>query len=160
VKRGKYSARSTPNSIEARDAANFPIYPRECAERLADEMSTVAPDWRYIRPTLGPAWRRLLKAQPELSPEIADQREATITAVFNSVPRHLRGTVGDLRTLIDLLLMGHEVTAYLVGFESGRRAERIHDDARGRARASSRPHVTRSKDGARLRLHPGDAAKG
>lgn len=144
--------------LEARDAANLPIYPRECAERIAEDMQTVAPDWRHIRPTLGPAWRRLLKAQPELSPELVAQREATITAVFNAVPRHLRGSVDDLRTLIDLLLAGHETAAYLVGFESGRLVERVREDARGRVRTSSRPQVTRATtdDNDGLRLHAGE----
>lgn len=108
--------------MEAREAASLPIYPRECAERIAQDTKDVAPDWRTIRPTIGPAWGRLLKAQPELSRELSEQREATITAVFNTVPRHLRATVNDLRALIDLLLMAHEAAAYQVGYEGGKLA--------------------------------------
>lgn len=132
-------------ATEAREAANLPIYPRECAERLADETARCAPDWRHVRPTLGPAWGRLLRAQPELSPEIVRQREQTITAVFNSVPPNLRPCVADLRTLIDLLLIGHEVAAYQVGFESGRRVEQMRDP-RTRGRGATR-------EGSELRLH-------
>lgn len=95
----------------AREAADQPLYPRECAERIAQDTAAVAPDWRHIRPTLGPAWGRLLKAQPELAPDLTRQREAVITAVFAAVPSHLRESVRDLRTLIDLLLTAHESAA-------------------------------------------------
>ena len=104
----------------AREAASLPIYPRECAERIAEETRTVAPDWRHMRPTLGPAWGRLLKAQPELTPDLTRQREAAITGVFNAVPRHMQEAVRDLRTLIDLLLVAHEAAAYQIGFEAGK----------------------------------------
>jgi hypothetical protein len=109
--------------LEAREAANQPIYPRECCERIAQETYNVAPDWRHIRPTLGPAWGRLLKAQPELTPDLTRQREAAITAVFNAAPPHLRESVRDLRVLIDLLLVAHEAAAYQVGWES----RAVHD---------------------------------
>src|SRR5688572_21312197 len=90
--------------LEAREAANLPIYPRECAQRLAEDLQTVAPDWRHARPTLGPAWGRLLKAQPELARDLTEQREQAVTAVFASVPKAMQRTVSELRTLIDLLL--------------------------------------------------------
>ena len=124
--------------LEAREFANLPIYPRECAVRLAEDTRSVAPDWRHIRPDLGPAWSRLLKAQVELTPEITDQREATITAVFKAVPRHLQPAVADLRILIDLLLIGHEAAAYQVGFEAGRLNQSAQEDERGRVRHSRR----------------------
>src|SRR5690606_32931856 len=77
-------------TVAAKQAADEPIYPRECAERIACDTQHCAPDWRHIRPTLGAPWGRLLKAQPELSPEMIRQREAVVTAVFNSVPRPLQ----------------------------------------------------------------------
>lgn len=83
--------------IEAREAANLPIYPRECAERIAQDTQKVAPDWRHIRPSLGPVWARLLRAQPELAADLTRQREATITAVFDAVPRYMRESVRELR---------------------------------------------------------------
>lgn len=117
---------------EAREAANLPIYPRECAQRIAEDTRTVAPDWRHFRPSLGAAWGRLLKAQPELTPELTRQREATITAVFNSVPSHLQPSLRELRTLIDLLLMAHEAAAYQVGYEGGKLDAQTRVDAHGR----------------------------
>lgn len=119
-------------TVASKQAANEPLYPRECAERIASETCHIAPDWRHIRPTLGAPWGRLLKAQPELSPKITAQREATITAVFNGAPRHLQEAVKDLRVLIDLLLMAHEAAAYQVGFEAGRMDERQHASTRRR----------------------------
>jgi hypothetical protein len=107
-------------TVANKHAADEPIYPRECAARLAADTCHVAPDWRHIRPTLGAAWGRLLKAQPELSPEITRQREAAVTAVFNAVPPSFQAHVHELRTLIDLLLVAHEAGAYYVGFEAGR----------------------------------------
>jgi hypothetical protein len=107
-------------TVANKQTAGEPIYPRECAARLAAETHHVAPDWRHIRPTLGAPWGRLLKAQPELSPEITRQREAAVTAVFNAVPPSFQAHVHELRTLIDLLLVAHEAAAYVVGFEAGR----------------------------------------
>ena len=112
--------------LEAREAANLPIYPRECAKRIAEDTCDVAPDWRHIRPTLGPAWGRLLKAQPELAPDLTRAREAAIRAVFDSAPSHLRETIRDLRVLIDLALTAHEAAAYQVGFEAGRMYDKQH----------------------------------
>lgn len=128
---------------ERREAANLPIYPRECAERIAQDTAAVAPDWRHIRPTLGPAWGRLLKAQPELAPDLTRRRESTITAVFAGVPPHLRESVRDLRTLIDLLLTAHEAAAYQVGFEAGRLDERIAIDRERQHRQRHRPRELR-----------------
>ncbi len=125
-------------TIATNQAAGEPIYPRECAERIAADTCHVAPDWRHIRPTLGRPWGRLLKAQPELAPESTKQREAAVTAVFNSVPSSLQGTVRELRTLIDLLLVGHEASAYQVGFEAGKIEGRQSEDERGRLRSSTR----------------------
>jgi hypothetical protein len=62
-------------TVANKQAADEPIYPRECAARIAVETQHVAPDWRHIRPTLGAPWGRLLKSQPELSPELIRQRE-------------------------------------------------------------------------------------
>ena len=128
--------------LEARAAANLPIYPRECAERIAEDARAVAPDWRHMRPTLGPAWGRLLKAQPELAPDLTRQREATITAVFNSAPRHMQDAVRDLRTLIDLLLVAHEAAAYQVGFEAGKLAAGTSYRRQERPRHSQTPMLT------------------
>lgn len=144
---------------ERREAANLPIYPRECAMRLAEDTRTVAPDWRHMRPTLGAAWGRLLKAQPELAPDLTKQREATVTAVFNSVPLHLQASVTDLRQLIDLLLMGHEAAAYHVGFEAGRLERSTHVDNRGRIRNGTKPARSIQPD-AVLRLGLVDDMKG
>ncbi|CAN5877471.1 hypothetical protein BH24ACI5_BH24ACI5_04200 [soil metagenome] len=138
-------------TVAQKIAADEPIYPRECAERIAADTQHVAPDWRHIRPTLGAPWGRLLKAQPERAPEITKQREAVVTAVFNAVPSSLQGTVRELRTLIDLLLVGHEASAYQVGFEAGKIEGRQHEDERGRLRSSTRAP---RKPGA-LRLHDG-----
>lgn len=157
---GWLSKRKVHAEIEAREAANLPIYPRECAERIAQETHSVAPDWRHVRPTLGPAWGRLLKAQPELAADITAQREATMTAVFNSVPRHLRASVNDLRLLIDLMLMAREAAAYHVGYESGRLTERAQADGRGRT-VHPRPHVRRAtRPDSLLRLHDGATGEG
>lgn len=139
---------------EAREAANMPIYPRECAERIAEETCDVAPDWRHIRPTLGPAWGRLLRAQPELTPDLTRQREAAITAVFASVPSHMRECVRDLRILIDLMLAAHEAASYQVGWASHAAKER---------KITQREHALRPRDrrphdddpgGLRLMLEP------
>ncbi|HVL66773.1 MAG TPA: hypothetical protein VM364_05870 [Vicinamibacterales bacterium] len=134
--------------MEVRHAADLPIYPRECAARIAEETRTVAPDWRHIRPTLGPAWGRLLKAQPELAPDLTKQREATITAVFNAVPRHLQECVRDLRTLIDLLLTAHEAAAYQVGFEGGK----LHAQDRGGQKRAQRKRGKEEQGDTGLRL--------
>lgn len=107
-------------TVANRLTANEPIYPRECAERMAADTQHVAPDWRFIRPTLGAPWGRLLKSQPELAPEVTRQREAAVTAVFNAVPSSYQMHVRELRTLIDLLLTAHESAAYQVGFEAGK----------------------------------------
>lgn len=143
--------------MEAREAASLPIYPRECAARIAEETHSVAPDWRHIRPTLGPAWARLLKAQPELAPDLTRQKEQAITAVFNTVPRHLQGAVADLRILIDLLLTAHEAAAYQVGFESGKLHAAARVSPRGRTHFSVRqprtaPTRTQTESDSGLRL--------
>lgn len=138
--------------LETREAANLPIYPRECAERIAQDTAAVAPDWRHIRPTLGAPWGRLLKAQPELSPELTRQREAAITAVFNAAPSHLRESVRELRTLIDLLLMAHEAAAYQVGWESRAVHDRRVDQ---REKAHVQRGAKRKGEAGELRLHLG-----
>lgn len=140
---------------ERREAENLPIYPRECAERIAQDTAAVAPDWRHFRPTLGPAWGRLLKAQPELAPDLTRTREATITAVFAAVPTHLRQSVTELRTLIDLMLMAHEAAAYVVGFEAGKLYERTDVDRDGRHDKRRRRPPRREAGELRLTLAEG-----
>lgn len=140
--------------IERRDLEATPLYPRECAERIAQDTADVAPDWRHFRPTMGKAWGRLLKAQPELAPDLTAQREQVIKAVFASVPRSLRDSVGDLHRLIDLMLTAHESAAYQVGFEAGRIHERQHVSPRGRVHHARRaPRTPTPSDESTLRLH-------
>lgn len=145
--------------LAAREAANLPIYPRECALRIAEDTRASAPDWRFIRDTLGPAWMRLLRAQPELAPAMTKQREATITAIFNSVPSHLQASINDLRTLIELMLIAHECAAYLVGFEGGKLRAHEREDAHGRTHRT--PSRRAAREGAetslRLTLEEGGA---
>jgi hypothetical protein len=124
----RQSARAT---VATKHAADEPIYPRECAERIAVDIHHAGPDCRYVWPTLGSAWGRLLKAQPELSPELTRQREAATTAALNALPRSQQGAVRELRTRIDLLLMAHEWAAFACGFEAGWLDERARlKDAR------------------------------
>jgi len=101
-----------------REIATRAIYPRECAARLAEELKTVAPDWRFARPTLGPAWGQLLKQQPELAPELTKRREAIITTLLNHTPPEFHRAIHDLRKLIDLRLEAHEAAAFYVGWET------------------------------------------
>lgn len=138
--------------LENREVATRAIYPRECAERLADAIKTVAPDWRTARPTLGPAWGQLLKQQPELAPELTRRREAIITALFNHTPPEFHRALTDLRKLIELMLEAHEAAAYLVGWEGGRQHERLRVDARGRVRQGTRSPSQATDDALTERL--------
>jgi hypothetical protein len=106
--------------------ATQPLYPRECAAQVAESIRLVAPDWRHARATLGPAWGRLLKAQPELAPELTKRREAIVVSLFNATPPEYHRAISDLRALFDLVLIAHEAAAYVVGFESGQRVA-VHD---------------------------------
>jgi hypothetical protein len=121
-------------AVANREMATKAIYPRECAERLAEDLKQVAPDWRHARPTLGPEWGRLLQQQPEMAPELTKRREAIITTLFNHTPPEFHRAIQDLRTLIDYMLIAHEAAAYTVGFESGRKRDQTHVDSRDRTR--------------------------
>lgn len=120
------------------DARELPIYPVELARRIAEDTRTTAPDWRATDGQRGAAWGKLLRLQPELMPEITRQREAVITAILNTLPRHLHASVNELRTLTALLIAGHEAAAYLVGFQAGLLRAEEHTDSRGRTRRSLR----------------------
>jgi hypothetical protein len=112
---------------ENRALMTQPLYPLECAKRIAEDMRGVAKDWRAMRPTLGPAWGRLLKAQPELGPELTRQRRMVLDAIITSLPAHLQTTANELHNLIDLLLTGHEAAAYHVGFCAGQLDAELRD---------------------------------
>jgi hypothetical protein len=109
--------------LDNRQLSEKPIYPRELAERLADEIRYTAQDWRACRPTLGPAWGQLLKQQPELSPLLVKRRESIIVALFGATPPEFHPAISDLRRLFDLTLAAHECAAFQIGVESGRLAE-------------------------------------
>jgi hypothetical protein len=104
-----------------------PLYPQECAQRCAEDTRRFAKDWRAVRPSLGAAWGKLLKAQPELSPEMTKQRRLVLTAIIDSLPAHLQATANELHNLIDLLLTAHEAAAYHVGFCAGQLDADLHD---------------------------------
>lgn len=129
--------------------ATAPIYPRECAVRLADELRPVAPDWRTARPTFSAAWRKLLEQQPELAREHTRRREAITTSLLNQLPPELHRAVHELRALIEGRLIAHETAAFLVGWEAGRDHEVRHASfqhrhrPRGRALALNPPQHER-----------------
>lgn len=120
------------------DARELPIYPVELARRIAEDTRATAPDWRATDGQRGAAWGKLLRLQPELLAEITRQREAVITAILNTLPRHLHASVNELRTLTALLLAGHEAAAYAVGYQAGLLRTQEHTDERGRTRRSVR----------------------
>jgi hypothetical protein len=130
---------------ENRALMTAPLYPHECAQRCAEDSRRFVRDWRAIRPQLGAAWGKLLKAQPELSPEMTRQRRDVLNAIVNSLPAHLRSAAGEMHTMIDLMLTAHEAAAYHVGFEAGKLDADQHD------RVSYQR--TRRRPAAGLRLH-------
>ena len=147
------TVRRREQELKNRELASQPLYPRECAEALAEDMKQVAPDWRAARPTLGAAWGRLLKAQPEMAPELVKRRESIITALFNNTPPELHPGLRDLRTLFDLHLTAHESASFMVGFASGRIHERQNVDDRGRLRQRRLPGPALTFGARAMRLH-------
>lgn len=101
------------------------IFTIEIARAVAQlHGQTVCPEWRYLKDLIAEEYGRILREQPEMRQRDVKAREQIITALFNGLPAHLQGALSELRTVMDLVGMARESTAFLLGFELGREAGR------------------------------------
>lgn len=119
-------------------AAGHPVYPRELAERIADDFKKQVPDWRLMRPEVAGLFTKIVKMQPEWQQREIQQREQMIKLIADNLPKHIRPLVRDVQVVFDLLGQAREAAAYLVGYCTGRKAEKLRTDATGRLRTSVR----------------------
>ncbi|MGB2715962.1 MAG: hypothetical protein WBC51_17400 [Vicinamibacterales bacterium] len=99
------------------------IYAVEIAREIAAMYASgIAPEWRYLRDVCRERFAKILRQQPEL--RYAEKRERLFNAVVAELPAHMRGVMGELRTLLELVSIARESTAFLIAFEIGREAGR------------------------------------
>lgn len=123
------------NIRETERVLNTPIYTREIAEKLADDYCQRAvPDWRLLLQENRGLVTKIVRAQPEYKQREVHQRGDLLRLIRDQLPRHMQPLVADLETITDLTTQAREAAAFLVGYCTGRKAERIYVDARGRTR--------------------------
>jgi hypothetical protein len=101
------------------------IYAIEIARQAAQHHAQGAcPEWRFLKDLLAEDFGRVLRQQPEMRQKDVKGREQIIVALFNALPAHLHGALSELRSLIELVSIARESTAFLFGYELGREAGR------------------------------------
>lgn len=101
------------------------IYPIEIARTVAQRHGQdLCPAWRELKDLIREEYGRILKEQPEMRQRDVKAREQIIVALFNGLPAHLQGALSELRTVIELVSVAREATAFLIGFEIGRECGR------------------------------------
>jgi hypothetical protein len=99
------------------------IYAVEIAREIASQYASgIAPEWRYLRDLCTPLFAKILRQQPEM--RYAEKRERLFNDVFGELPEHMRGALTELRTLLELVSIARESTAFLIAFEIGRESGR------------------------------------
>lgn len=99
------------------------IYPVEIARNVAQTYAHAAcPEWRYLKDLIGREFGSILREQPEMRQRDVRARERIIVALFDALPRHMHGALGELRTVLELVTVAREAAAFLIGFEIGREA--------------------------------------
>jgi len=101
------------------------IYPIEIARQVAAHQAQGAcPEWRYLKDLIQEQYGRILRQQPEMRQRDVLAREKIIVALFEGLPAHLHGALSELRTVMDLVAIARESSAFLLGFEIGRASGR------------------------------------
>lgn len=140
--------RIAANVAATQAAIDTPIYPREIAERIADDYAKVAfPDWRLLKVESGALLRQLIRDQPEMKQREIKQRAEIMTLIRRNLPGHIAALVSDLETIYGLISTAQESAAFMVGYAMGRKAERVYVDSNRGVLRTRRTAAPRLQDG-------------
>lgn len=141
----EHNVRVTQEAIEK------PIIPRELADRIAADYARLAfPDWRLLKQESRGLLTQLVRQQPEMKQPEVKRRGELLNLLREALPRHMRPLLADFELIADLLTDAREAGAFMVGYAMGKRAERVHLDAKGRLTKGYHPAPPASRG---LRLH-------
>jgi hypothetical protein len=106
----------------AQTALDKAVFAREIAAAIATDAAKLCPDWRLLRPDVAAAFMRIVRQQPEFRQKELTQRDSMIRLIQDNLPRHIEPLVQDLLTVTELITLARESSAFLVGYETGRKA--------------------------------------
>jgi hypothetical protein len=114
------AARITTTAQTALDKA---VYAREIAAAIATDAAKLVPDWRILRPEVAAAFMRIVKQQPEFRQRELQQRDSMLRLIADNLPAHIQPLMRDLQTVTELIALARESSAFLVGYETGRKVK-------------------------------------